>query len=254
MKLTADNYFSQEAQMEYMSASQFKEFDKCEAAALAEIKGEYVREKTTALMVGSYVGAYFSDEMEQFRIENPDIFKRNGTLKSEYVQADEIIQRIERDDMFRRYMSGKHQVIMTGDICGVPVKIKMDSYHPGRAIVDLKIMRDFQDVWVDGRGKLTFVEAFGYDIQGAMYRAIEGNNLPFIIAAATKERVPDIAIISIPDDVLDASMDYISSKIRRFADIKSGTIEPERCGRCDYCKETKKLDCIIDYRDLTERW
>ena len=59
MKLTADNYFSQEAQMEYMSASQFKAFDKCEAAALAEIKGEYIREKTTALMVGSYVVLIF---------------------------------------------------------------------------------------------------------------------------------------------------------------------------------------------------
>ena len=91
---------------------------------------------------------------------------------------------------------------MTGEIDGVPVKIKMDSYHPDRAIVDLKIMRDFQPVWVDGKGKLPFAEAWGYDIQGAIYRAVEGNSLPFILAAATKEKVPDIALISIPTDVL----------------------------------------------------
>ena len=36
MILTNSNYFSKKANMEYMSVSQFKAFDKCEAAALAE--------------------------------------------------------------------------------------------------------------------------------------------------------------------------------------------------------------------------
>ena len=41
MNLTADNYFSAEANQQYMSVSQFKNFQKCESAALAEIKGEF---------------------------------------------------------------------------------------------------------------------------------------------------------------------------------------------------------------------
>ena len=39
MILTAENYYSQEANLAYMSASQFKAFDRCEAAALAELGG-----------------------------------------------------------------------------------------------------------------------------------------------------------------------------------------------------------------------
>ena len=250
MILTAENYFSKEAQTEYMGSSQFKAFDKCEAAALAELNGEYVPEKTSALLVGSYVDAYFSGEMDRFKGQNPEIFKRDGNLKSEYVQADDIIRRIEGDSMFKKYISRQAQVIMTGEISGVPVKIKIDSFHPGRAIVDLKIMRDFLPVWVEGRGRLPFAEAWGYDIQGAMYRAVEGHDLPFILAAATKERVPDIALISIPSDVLDTAMEYVASKIQRFADIKRGLIVPERCEHCDYCKATKVLDSLVDYRDV----
>ena len=250
MNLTAENYFSPEAQWEYLSVSQFKAFDKCEAWELAELRGEYVRDESTSLLIGSYIDAYFSGELGQFRLEHANIFKRDGALKTEYIQAEDIIQRIERDPMFMKYISGKSQVIMTGEIDGVPVKIKIDSYHPGRAIVDLKIMRDFQPVWVDGKGKLPFAEAWGYDIQGAIYRAVEGNSLPFILAAATKEKVPDIALISIPTDVLNTAAEYVISKIRRFADIKRGLIAPERCGRCDYCKSTKRLDCIVDYRDV----
>ena len=37
--VTAENYFSPEIQMAYMGASQFKAFDRCEAAALAELLG-----------------------------------------------------------------------------------------------------------------------------------------------------------------------------------------------------------------------
>ena len=58
MILTNENYFSKEADMEYMSVSQFKAFEQCEAAALASVKGEWERTKTTALLVGSYVDAH----------------------------------------------------------------------------------------------------------------------------------------------------------------------------------------------------
>ncbi len=250
MTLTEENYFSPEAQREYMGASQFKAFDRCEAAAMAELNGEWVLEKTPALLVGSYIDAYFSGGLELFRAKNPEIFRRDGTLKAEYIQAEEIIRRIERDDMFMRYLSGRRQVILTGEIEGVPVKTKMDSYHPGKAIVDLKVVRDFEPVWVDKKGRVPFAEAWGYDIQGAIYREIEGNDLPFVLAAATKEKAADIALIAIPPDVLDTAAEYVHAKIRRFADIKAGKDTPERCGRCDFCKATKRLDSIVDYRDI----
>lgn len=250
MILTQENYFSLEAQLMYMGASQFKAFDRCEAAAIAEIAGEYEKEKTTSLLVGSYVDAHFEGTLDLFKAKNPEIFTRSGDLKSEYKKAENIIQRIERDKLFTEFMSGAKQVIKTGEIEGVPVKIKMDSYFPGDKIVDLKIMKDFAPVYVEGKGRLNFIEAWGYDIQAAIYQMIEGNNLPFYIAAATKESVPDIAVIRIPQENIEVAKEYVKSKIVRFAAIKEGYITPERCEHCDYCKQTKILTEPIDMEEL----
>jgi len=39
--LNSENYYSLEANRAFMSYSQFKSFQECEAAALAEVRGEY---------------------------------------------------------------------------------------------------------------------------------------------------------------------------------------------------------------------
>ncbi len=251
-KLTCANYFSVEMQNDYMSASQFNAFDRCEAAALAELRGLYRTEPTTPMLVGSFVDAHFSGEMEQFMYDNPQCFTRNGELRSEYKRAVQIIKRIERDELFMRYMSGEKQRIVTSKIAGVPFKCKIDSYHQDKAIVDLKIVKDFTPIYVPQKGRMNFVEAWGCDIQGAIYQAIEGNRLPFYIAAATKEIEPDIAIIQLDQITLDLAMDYVLERVHRFADIKKGLIEPVRCERCDYCKSTKKLTTILSLEDLDE--
>lgn len=245
MNLTADNYFSEEANMEYMSVSQFKSFMKCPAAALAELNGEYQREQTTALLVGSYVDAWFSDEMEQFTAEHPEIFKRDGTLKAEYAQADQIIARVSKDEMFMEYMSGDKQVIMTGEIEGVPVKIKCDSLLPDK-IVDLKIMRDFEQIYdPDVCSRVPFWVAWKYDLQAAVYQEIvyqnTGKRLSFFLAAATKEKVTDYNIYHLVQGDLDVALQTVKDNIVRFDAIKKGIIPADRCECCDYCRSTKKL-------------
>ena len=126
-----------------------------------------------------------------FKAKHPEIIKKDGDLKAEYKQADYIIQRIERDEVFMKYMAGEKQVIMTGGIAGVPYKIKIDSYHKDKAIVDLKCMRDFAKQWDNGK-YVNFIDFWRYDIQGAIYQEIvrqnTGERLPFIIAGATKEK------------------------------------------------------------------
>jgi len=245
--LTESNYFSLENQLKYMSTSQFKAFIECESMALAEIKGEYIREKSISLLVGSYVDNYYNGTLDKFMSENPEIFTQKGTLKAEYKHAEYIIRRLERDAMFMKYMSGAKQVIKTGMIMGIPFKTKIDSYHEGDKIVDLKVMKDFEGIWKDGL-KLSFVEAWGYDLQAAIYQFVEGNNLPFYIAGATKQKPePDLAIISIPQDRIDYCLDIVTQNVQRFADIKAGLIEPTRCGKCDYCKSTKVLTEVIPY-------
>lgn len=252
--LTAENYFSPENQLAYMGASQFKSFLSCPAAALAEIRGEYRQEETTALLVGSYVDAYFEGTLSLFKAQHPALFKKDGGLKSEYVQAEQIIQRIERDPMMMRYMAGQKQVIMTGIIADVPFKIKIDSYHPGKAIVDQKIMKDFEDIWSPAEGRrVPYWQNWGYDYQGAIYREIvrqnTGETLPFMIAAATKQKATRLQIGQIAPERLDYCLDIVKHEAPRFAAIKRGELPAERCEQCDYCAETAVLSEIVEYRE-----
>lgn len=259
MNLTNENYFSKEARAIYTGVSEFKEFMKCEAEALAMVKGEYEKPKTQALMVGSYIDAYFSNEMDDFIKQNPDIFKKDGTLKSEYEQAEQIIKFLEEDEMMMKYLNGLHQIVMTGVIAGVPVKIKIDSYHPGKIIVDQKVMKDLEPVWVDGVGKVNFVEAFGYDIQAGVYQEVvrqntidaehpDGLKLPFVLAVATKEEVPSKALLEIDQDTMDRALELFKTYAPRFQDIKAGKIKPNRCGKCNYCKKTNKVTGFVPFR------
>lgn len=245
MKLTARNYFSRKANMEYMSVSQFKAFEKCPAAAVAEIKGKYKREKSTALLVGSYVDAYFEGTQQALFKECSEILTKAGTLRAEYKQADEIIKRIERDKLFMQHLSGEKQKIMIGKIRGVPFKIKIDSYREDVAIDDLKIMADFKDGYSEEKGRVPWFEYWGYDLQGAAYQEIvrqnTGKKLPFYLDAATKEKITDIDIVELEQDLLDLAFNRIENNIEMYDAMKHGIIEPTRCEKCEYCKQTKKL-------------
>ena len=262
MQLTAENYYSQEANREYMSVSQFKDFVGtygrlgCEFTALEKIEERWEDEKSTALMVGSYVDSYFEGTLAKFKTENPSLFKKDGGLKAEYVKADEIIARIERDEYFMKYMSGQKQVIMTGEMFGAKWKIKIDSYIPDVAIVDLKVMSSITELkWVKDLGYLDFVRYWGYDIQGAVYQEIvrqnTGKKLPFYIAGATKEKEPDIRIIHVTDNYLQEALSVVEANTPRILSLKSGELEPDRCELCDCCRHTRVLTRPISIMDLT---
>lgn len=239
------NYFSPNNNMKYCGSSQFKQFLRCPAQAMAELRGEWKREDTTALLIGSYVDAWFEGTLDAFKAEHPEILKRDGTLKAEFVKADEIIARVSQDELFMRYMGGQKQAVRTGYIGGVPFKIKMDSYHKGKAIVDLKVIRDFDPIWNEEKGiRQSFIEYWGYDYQAAIYQAVEGNKLPFYICAVTKEAIPDFDIIQVPQTWIDNAMAEIEHEIGIIDAIKRGEIEPHRCGKCAYCRETKKLSRV----------
>lgn len=261
MKLTSENYYSKEANMEYMSVSQFKDFAgtygkiPCEFEAMEKLNGRWEMEKTTPLLVGSYVDSYFEGTLDQFKKENPEVFKKDGELKSDYKHAEKIIERIERDDYFMKCMSGKKQVIMTGELFGTKWKIKMDSYLENIAIVDLKIMRILTKFnWTDDLGNINFIKYWGYDIQGAIYQEIvrqnTGKKLPFFIAAASKQKHPDIRVIGLTQMELDEAMYTVESHIKRVLDVKAGRVPPDRCELCDCCRDTRVITGPISTHDL----
>lgn len=235
MQLTSENYYSQEANKEYMSVSGYKDFAgtygkmPCEFYGMEKLNGRWEDEKSTALLVGSYVDSYFEGSLDQFKKDNPEIFTQKGELKSNFKQAEEIIARIERDEYFMKYMSGQKQVIMTGELFGAKWKIKMDSYIPGVAIVDLKVMASITDLkWVKDIGYLDFVRYWGYDIQGAVYQEIvrqnTGEKLPFFIAGATKQTEPDIRIIHVTDNYLQEALHMVEMNMPRILRVKNGEV------------------------------
>lgn len=262
MVLTAENYYSKEANLEYMSVSQYKDFAgtfgkiPCEFEAIEKMNGRWDEEETTAILVGSYVDAYFEGSLEQFKKDHPDIFTQKGELKAPYRKAEEIIARIERDSYFMKYLSGAKQMIMTADLFGAKWKIKMDSYIRGVAIVDLKIMASLTDLkWVKDIGYLDFVRYWGYDIQGAIYQKVveinTGKKLPFFIAAASKENQPDIRIIQVTQNYLDEALIGVERNLPRILRVKSGEEEPDKCDTCDCCKYNRVLTGPISITDLT---
>ena len=107
-----------------------------------------------------------------------------------------------------------------------------------------------QDVWSDAdHARIPFAEAWGYQYQGAIYQAIEGNSLPFILAVGTKESDINIMALSIPQPDLDAARCEVEDTAPRYQAIKSGLIAPESCGHCAHCRAVKTLDDIVDYRE-----
>lgn len=244
MILTNDNYYSPEANQEYMSVSQYKDFQKCEAMALASLRGEWERPQTTALLVGSYIDSWFEGTLDEFKATHPGIYKkiRGGVmLKADFMQAEEIIKFLQKDPMFMRYMSGKKQIIKTAELFGTQWKIKMDSYHNDK-IVDLKVMRSMERIM----GK-SFVEHWGYDLQMAIYAAVEGRDLATYLAVATKQDPPDKEIISVPRWRRVELLEDVEHKMPRILAIKRGEIPPMRCGVCEYCRATKMLTEPIDF-------
>jgi|LSQX01.2.fsa_nt_gb hypothetical protein len=203
------------------------------------------------MLVGSYIDAYFSGSLEQFRAANPQIFRRDGNLRAEFVSAEDIIERIQRDPLMMEYLSGDWQTILTGEIEGVPFKVKMDSFFPGQKIVDLKVMRDFNKMWSDQEHQyISWIQAWGYDYQAAIYREVTGGNLPVYIAAATKERPPDIQITHMTPVILDNLIDEVKYYAPEYQAIKLGLIEPTRCEICDYCRVTKVLAGPVEFAEL----
>ena len=243
--LTTGNYFSTESNKAYWSVSQFKAFDKCEACGLAMARGQFHREETDSLLIGSYVDAYFSGTMDEFVGEHSEqMFTKKGTLYAKFETANKCINAVECQPLMLEYLTGEKQVIMTAELFDVPWKIKMDVYN-GDRIVDLKCVKDFEPMYKDGAGRVSWIEYWGYDIQGAIYQKVvelnTGRKLPFYIVAVTKEKVPDVAVVEIPQHVLDSALKIVEAKIDRFDLIKNGDIDADGCGRCEYCKSVKVL-------------
>lgn len=263
MELTDKNYYSLEANLEYMSYSQLKSLTgslgrpACEEHALKVLKGEWQDEPSKEMLIGSYVDAYFSDEFQDFvLLHSGDIFTQRGTKRAEYEKADNMIARCRKDKMFMNFINGEHQKIFTAEMFDTKWKCKLDSYHKGKCIVDLKCVEDiYKTFWVRDFGCMNFIEYWGYTTQLAIYQKVvelnTGEKLPCYICAVDKTPHPAIEVIQIPDDKLAQELSLIEYDVKHALALKNGEIEPLRCGKCSYCKDTKVITNPITLEELT---
>lgn len=266
--LTPDNYYSKESNEKYCSVSQYKSFigtganSGCEFRALAEINGEYVRDFSEALLIGSYVDCALTEpnKLQQFIEEHPEMIAKTGTnkggLKKDFIKADLMIERAKKDKFFMKTLDGETQVIMTGEIEGVPFKIKMDSYKEGKYITDLKtcesITKGYYNQMTGTRDN--FIGYYDYITQGAIYQEIvrqnTGKTLPFFISAISKENEPDLEVIQIDNQTLAEALEVVKLNAPQIQALKNGELEPVRCGHCDWCKRNKVLKNPISHLEI----
>lgn len=258
LQLNDENYYSQEANLQYMSVSQYKDFLKCEAAALAKLQGKWVEEHNDSLLFGSYVHAWLEGTMDQFKEKTPELFTKKGELYSQYKHADEMIETLQNDGLCMFALQGQKEVIITAELFGTHWKAKLDVYKPedGR-FVDLKTVKSIREkVWSDELGYCSFVEAYGYTVQMAVYAELEkrysgrDNWLEPLIVAVSKEKHPDKAVINFDEGILEYELGEVEVKLPHVLEVKSGVKQATRCEKCPYCRRTKRLSGTIHYSQL----
>jgi hypothetical protein len=266
-KLTSENYYSDEMNRFFMSYSQYKSFvpelGGCEAQAMAKLWGGWSEPESDALLFGNYVHSWNDGTMEKFKAEHEELFstrgETKGQLKAIYKVADTMIETLQNDDWCMKALEGEKEVIITAEFAGCWWKCKMDvrNIEAGR-FADLKTTENLSkrvfnetilryEHWID---------AYGYVGQMAVYSEIDRikfqrkNRLAPLIVAVSKEEVPDKAILFFNDEELNYQLEMVEFHMPHIMEVKNRIIQPVRCEKCRYCRETKKVTKILHYSEL----
>lgn len=259
MKLTQDNYFSKEADKEYMSVSQFKLFEECEAKAYATIYGQEDATYKTAFLEGQLFESLVAGDSKLFISKHPELISTRGAtsgeLKSEYKKVINAAKKFNSQDFFRNIIEKcDKQVILTGEIKGVKVKCALDLFDKEtNSIYDIKCMKDFNEQWSKKeKAYVPWYYIYNYVLQLTVYREIVRQNFgepkEIALLAATKEEIPDIQALKFDSNILDIELDYFKNKIEWYNKIKLNKAPFIECGCCDYCKKIKTIEEFMEVK------
>ena len=200
MILNDDNYYTVNADIEYMSCSQFQAFCECEAKELAILQGRWEDEPKEAFLVGNYFHSYFESEEahKKFCEEHADkIFKtKNVTIArstkerpaitqtqitgkyAPFIQADKMIETVQNDKLMKTFidLDGENEKIITGNLFNVKWRGKLDKYCKDmRIIIDYKTVANIWETSYNPitKQRETFVEKYGYIMRAAVYSILE---------------------------------------------------------------------------------
>lgn len=248
MILTQSNYHSKEASERWLSASAIKRARRCEAEFLY---GEPDEEKD-AFIAGHLLELLVTDDLEgleAFEAEHPQMFSSRGPtkgrLKASYLDVLECAERIKAQPFLMQiiYRSRK-QVIMTGKVFGMPVRMMCDLLDVDDSIFDLKSTRSFARVWSDEADSyVEWWQEYYYPMQLWLYREIARQNglktKKTGLIGASKSNF-DVQALQLSEDTLAQARSDVAYTIGRIKAIRTGA-PPMRCERCAYCIGTKLI-------------
>lgn len=251
-------YYGKEANWQYMSVSQYKEFVKCEAAALAKLKGDYEPlNNPKALLVGNFVHSYFESPeahtifIEQNKDEMYSKRKPHGLLK-DFKVAQAMIERVEREPFFNFLWKGEKEVVVTGELFSTEWKGKIDLLNIEEGyFVDLKTTRSIDNrMWSTDYGQyVSFIEGYGYVTQLAIYEKLlemeYGKPFEGFIYAVSKEEPPNVQAIEVDWHKKMFEYDLVEQRMEGILKVKHGEAKPEMCGNCEYCRQHKELNGFV---------
>lgn len=258
MILTNENYFSKEADLEYMSVSQYKAFKECSSKALAVINSESDATSKEAYLEGHLFETIIAGDIDLFVIQHPEMISTRGAtageFKANYKKVVKAANRIKQQDFVMDIVNKcDKQVIMTGVINGVKIKCCADLLDKETGnIYDFKCMANFDKKWNDEqRCYMDWYYYYGYVLQMAVYQEIARQNFGELfnthLIAATKEDEPNMDAIHLDNELLKLELEEFSNNIVYFDKIKKGLEIPIACGNCDYCKAHKE---ITEFREV----
>jgi len=256
MKLNNENYFSKEADIKYLSVSQYKNFLECEKKALGLMNKEWDYGDKPCFLIGSYFHAWAEGALDNFIEENSSkiMMKNKKDKLAQFREVDEIIKTLEANPVqYKRILdiiqnkNNKKEQIFTGKLFNTDWKIKIDIYNPKDGyLCDLKLIKSLYDKFYNPF-KLkyeNFILNYQYDLQMYIYSEVEkeANNrenilLP-VLACITKEKPINTALFINFDKIRnnDDFVGKVNMDVQRIIELKQGTASPIGCDKCDYCR------------------
>ena len=173
--LTEENYHSRAARKRWLSSSDVKAAKRCEAAWLADYQGKIKHDESKpAFAFGHLFEAALTlpgPRYQKYLAAHPELCSSRGPtkgqLRAEFAAAPELAHAVRRSPyLWGIVRRSKKQVILTGELNGMPVRCMMDLVDRDGSIYDLKAMRSFLPIYDTTREEyLDWWAYWGYPIQ-----------------------------------------------------------------------------------------
>lgn len=262
-----------------LSNSKIKAFLTCEDAAYHEYAvGDYTRKASKALSRGSLLDAIVTGGYQTRADVTPDKYQLQSALRSTYGDGSEhmanlvmksggfdagartVIQAADRllnDPVTSRLLDGaEFQKHVEGKFLGHMFKGEIDILTKDVGgttyLLDLKKTASIEDKWGDTynrfgeirAAKLPWYDVYDYWMQLCLYKHLLGKpDIKTGIIYATEEEPSNIGLVLIETDI--KSLEAIwGPVVKLVTEIESGKLKSgfKRCGLCDWCRSTSKVE------------